>query len=156
MAILLLPAVVDAALWVRVTVEPIQPVAGEPARVSVQTLVLTGASCLADPLATVVPVVAFDGAPYLETMELEAVGPGQAEALTVEVRRRNDDPTFWDGKVVFPTAGAWTLRMVAPSWPGDPTGECSGAAVTVHVLPHIPPSVACMGSRPWWDIVCRA
>jgi hypothetical protein len=138
------PAVADAALWVRISVEPAHPVAGLPAHVRVQTLLVTGADCLDDPHATATPIAGFvsAGTPPLETMDLRATGPRPADILMVKVKRRADDPTTWEGPVVFPTAGTWLLRMAWGSWSGAP-GACSGAEVAVRVLPR-------MRTPGWW------
>jgi hypothetical protein len=135
--LLLLPPSGNAALWVSIGIDPPAPVAGVSARVSVQMLLVYGADCLDDPRATVTPTVAFtDGSvPSSATMERRATGPGPGDVVTVKVRRRADDPTTWDGRVVFPTAGTWTLQMERPSWPGA-SGSCSGAEVTVTVRPR--------------------
>lgn len=152
---LLLPLVVyqlaSAAMWVRITVAPVQPVAGELARVSVQTLMVTGgANCLDDPRATVVPVSAYDWTPYLET-----IGPGQADPLIVEMQYQDSDPSWWDGEIVFPTPGSWMLRMARPSWPADATDTCSGAQVSVRVLPPgAQPDRTCADLDGWWSLIC--
>jgi hypothetical protein len=136
--LVVLNAGADAALWVRISVEPAHPLAGLPARVSVQTIHVIGANCLDDPHASASPIVvalSTTTTPW-ETMTLRATGPRSADFLTVEVKRRADDPTTWEGPVVFPTAGTWMLRMERPSWPGAP-GACSGPEIKVWVLPYV-------------------
>jgi hypothetical protein len=136
--LVVLPAVADGALWVRIRVAPAHPVAGLPARVRVQTLLVIGADCLDDPHASATPIAAFAsaGTSSGDTMDLRALGPRPADIFTVEVKRRADDPTTWEGLAVFPTAGTWMLRMQRPSWPGA-SGACSGAEIEVQVVPYL-------------------
>jgi len=123
-SLLVWPMAAFGALWVRIGVEPERPAVGQVARVTVQTLLVEGASCLDDPSARVTPTVAYTGAdtggPFLDHMELRSVGAAIDPPVTVQVTRRADDPTIWEGTVVFPTAGRWLLRMFTPSWPGAP------------------------------------
>jgi hypothetical protein len=124
-----------AAMWLRITVDPARPLAGDPAHVTVVTLV-NSSSCVTDPTADARPWSDWngDGGKDLR-FELKAF---QADrSIDIPLTRRANDPAYWDGTVSFPAAGEWTVRMVYPEWSrGAAAGEeCAGARTTVAVRP---------------------
>lgn len=134
-ALIVAPSLLHAALWVRISIAPNQPSAGEPVHVRVQTVVVWEAQCLDDPSADVTPIAAYTGTngATLDMMQLAAIGPDPGTPLLASVIRREDDPTMWEGSIVFPAAGPWTLRMARPYWPVG-SGTCTGAEIQVTVL----------------------
>lgn len=122
---------VDAAMVVRISVDPSPPIVGEPARVTVVTLAPFSQHCVDDPDADMRPWSDWHPSPV--RLDLRASGAGQS--LDVALVQRGADPAYWDGELNFPAAGTWTLRMVYPQWGGGSASEerCAGARVTVEV-----------------------
>lgn len=127
-----------AALLVRISTDPPAPAAGERARVSVLTFVPVGQRCANDPAMPVTPIPRSQwrtlGADALD-IKMVAVGP-DGSSIDVPLAPRVSDPAYWDGPVVFPTPGRWTLRVIHPRWEDE---ECGGAKKSVTVLPAVLP-----------------
>jgi len=141
LSVLCLAAPAGAAMAVRILVTPVRPVAGQAATVSVQTLAPFTQKCIDDPTADYRPWSEWqtsDGG----TLRLAAQATTREGTAPLEVAfvRRESDPTWWDGAIVFPTAGEWTLRMSYPTWSqaGAAAEACAGARITVVVDERLP------------------
>lgn len=151
-ALLSMSTSTEAAAWVRIRTNPVQPSVGEPVLIRVQIVDTQGAQCLDDPDARVIPNrTAYTGVsgPPLDNMELHIHAPNAADPVSFNVKRSVDDPSLWEGRFVFPEPGRWSLQMAYPSWssgiagkPGPPrweTDTCTGAEQIVTVLPQSSP-----------------
>lgn len=148
-ALMLFPSMsIHAAGGVRITTDPLHPVAGQQATISVQAMSILNAVCMDDPNADVAPYPdAYTGqmGPPLDTMEVHLHGPGTDEPLDVRLNRSHADPSVWEGDFVFDEAGDWSILMAWPSFgsgiagvPGPLQGKtdtCFGAELSVVVLP---------------------
>ena len=125
---------------VRMVVTPSAPTVGVPATLSVVTLAPFTQKCVDDPTADYRPWSDWHGSSGpLDRLVAQAAHDGLAP-IDVPLIRRGDDPTLWDGAVVFPASGEWALRMSYPSWSqAGPSAEaCAGARVTILVLDRLP------------------
>jgi hypothetical protein len=132
----------DAKMALRISVEPSSPLVGTPARVTVLTMAPLSEHCVYDARADMRPW--SDWHPK-GALSFELVAAAGGRSIPIPLRQRDGDPVYWDGDVVFPEAGAWTLRMVRPEWSGgNPEGEiCAGARIVVPVRSSsAPPAVA--------------
>ena len=137
---LALAAPADAAMAVRMVVTPSAPTVGVPATLSVVTLAPFTQKCVDDPTADYRPWSDWHGSSGpLDRLVAQAAHDGLAP-IDVPLIRRGDDPTRWDGAVVFPASGEWALRMSYPSWSqAGPSAEaCAGARITILVLDRLP------------------
>lgn len=151
-----------ADFWISITVDPEQPSVNERVRVSVQTL-RASSGCLTDPNVETTPFVAYDGINSvfpLDAFELRALAPDpvspaphgtpaaeEIDDIVFEATRSDRDPTVWEGDVVFPRPGEWTLRLTYPSFGmGDPA--CIGFEETVTVLPESGAGTPTVGTPP--------
>jgi hypothetical protein len=140
-ALVLVSAPADAAMWLRMSVDPPQPLVGQSARVTVLTMAHFSSGCTNDPAADARPYWDWngDGGKDLR-FELKAF---QADrVIDIPLTRRESDLAYWDGNVAFPATGEWTVRMVRPLWAeGSAAGEeCAGSRITVTVRPPSSPS----------------
>lgn len=131
-----------AALWVRVSLDPGTPTAGESVHVSVFTFYLTSNRCWDDPAASPIPNAIWYGGvggstPQGLDLRIAARGPGSRQ-IQVALSQRSDDRAYWDGNLVFPTAGDWTLLVLAfgaqPDWSHAADYRCSGLTRTIRVV----------------------
>jgi hypothetical protein len=142
--LLALPTSIGAAMWVRVQVEPAQPRAGQAAKVSVLTFYLTEQRCADDPAAKPIPHAEWTSiGPQSLDLRMAAYGPSASSVVQIPLERRISDPTYWDGSIVFPAPGQWTLRVTRPEFGGNEA--CLGARAVVTVQPS---ATAGEGSRP--------
>jgi hypothetical protein len=124
----------DAAMALRMTVDPRVPTVGSTAHVAVLTLAPFSHGCVNDPAADMRPWWDWNGDGGRDlAFDLRAFQDDRV--ITIPLTRRASDLAYWDGSVVFPTPGRWTVRMVKPEWSGGvPDGEeCAGARITVLV-----------------------
>lgn len=124
----------DAAMALRITVDPASPQVGQVTRVVVLTLAPFSSHCVDDPRADMRPW--WDWHPDAPSFDLKAFG--QDRVVNIPLVRRDAKSPYWDGLVTFPEAGAWDLRMVQPIWAGGAAeGErCAGSRIPVQVEPH--------------------
>lgn len=132
--LVLLATQATGAMALRMTIDPAQPVVGQPARVTVLTLAPFSDHCVNDPVADMRPWWDWngDGGKDLR-FDLKAF---QADrGVDIPLMRRESDLAYWDGTVAFPAAGEWTVRMVRPLWSGGAAaGEaCAGSRISVTV-----------------------
>lgn len=125
----------DGAMALRITVDPSSPIVGRSARVTVLTLAPFNSLCVDDPNADMRPWSDWHTSAGELRFELKAFQDDHV--IDVPLRRRESDRASWDGQVVFPAEGRWTLRMVYPEWGGGTShGEqCAGARIIVTVRP---------------------
>lgn len=123
----------EAAMALRITVDPSSPGVGRPARVTVVTLAPFNSLCVDDPNADMRPWSDWHTSAGELRFELKAFQGDRV--IDIPLRRRETDRPYWDGQVIFPRGGPWTVRMVYPEWGGGtPHGEeCAGARITVLV-----------------------
>ncbi|MDP9245122.1 MAG: hypothetical protein M3O64_00575 [Chloroflexota bacterium] len=141
--ILLVAQPAAAAMWVRIDVAG--PVAaGAPTKVTVTTLYLTQTLCTDDPQASpIVNGIWYSGsgsAPSEPSFRLAAYPAGRPGAsTTISLTHRAVDSPYFDGTMTFPSAGTWTVRMVAPNWGGaeSEAERCAGARIDVQVAPAL-------------------
>jgi hypothetical protein len=95
---------------------------------------------------------------FSEPIELTILGPadlpsGEAgtpvprgfQTFTVMLPVSDHDPTIWEGRVVFPAPGEWTLRVTFPDYAAaDPS--CTGHEETVEVHPALPEATPATGA----------
>lgn len=122
----------DAAMAVRITVDPSSPRVGEVARVTVLTLTPFNSYCVNDPRADMRPDSSFRTIGELRR-EIAAFKDGKV--LEIPLTQRSDEPEFWDGDVIFPTSGTWIVEMTHPVFR---LAECAGARIMVTVLEREP------------------
>ncbi|HEV8535640.1 MAG TPA: hypothetical protein VGR87_07965 [Candidatus Limnocylindria bacterium] len=134
-----LVAPAEAAMTVRMSVTPLSPIAGQAAAVSVQTLAPFTQKCVDDPAADHRPWSDWYTSDGTLRLLAQATREGAAP-IEIPLVRRASDLTRWDGAVLFPTAGAWTLRMSSPSWSqaGAESEACAGARRSVVVINRLP------------------
>lgn len=122
----------EAAMWLRMTIDPAEPVVGSSAHVTVLTLANFNSSCINDPAADARPWWDWNGNGGRDLrFDLKAF---QADrAIDIPLTRRDSDPAYWDGSITFPAPGEWTVRMVYPLWSGGVAAgeECAGARINV-------------------------
>lgn len=126
----------SAAMWLRITVDPAEPVVGMPTHVSVLTLVNFESGCVNEPTADLHPWWDWNGNGGKDLrFELKAFQDDRV--VEIPLTRRQTDLAYWDGTVKFPTMGPWTIRVVHPLWSGgEKSGEeCAGSRITVTVRP---------------------
>lgn len=123
----------DAAMALRITVDPASPQVGQITRVVVLTLAPFSSHCVDDPRADMRPW--WDWHPDAPSFDLKAFG--KERVVDIPLVRRDAKSPYWDGFVIFPDAGAWDVRMVQPIWASGATdGErCAGSRVSVQVGP---------------------
>jgi hypothetical protein len=125
------------AMYLRMSLSPASPQVGETAQLEVQTGVQagTGAHCLDDAGASFTPMRSEDWSTPLGRglqagdLAAAAIGPND-QRLDVPLKLRPSDTSVWDGDVLFPTPGEWTIHMVHPSWSDE---SCAGALLHVAV-----------------------
>jgi hypothetical protein len=124
----------DAAMALRITVDPVSPRVGQLARVTVVTLAPFSSHCVDDPNADMRPW--WDWHPDAPYFDLKAFG--QERIIDIPLVRRDPKSPYWDGLVRFPEPGTWDVRMVQPTWSGGgPDAErCAGARIAVRVDPR--------------------
>lgn len=161
----LLHAPAVAAFWVRVSLDPATPVAGNSVHVTVFTFYLASNKCWDDSSASPIPNATWYGGgstPENLNLEIALRGPADQE-LRIALVQRRDDGAYWDGDVVFPVSGVWTL-FVHPSqqqwtWKtADIAGNrCAGTVRSIVVrgsgdlgVPRMasPREIASPGTRP--------
>lgn len=125
----------EAAMWLRISADPASPWVGQATRVTVLTLVNYANYCVDDPSSDLRPWSDWHTSSGEIRFDLKAFLGDRV--LDIPVHRRESDPAYWDGEVVFPSGGEWTMRMTYPLWSGgDPDGErCAGARTSVTVRP---------------------
>jgi hypothetical protein len=133
-ALVILGSQADGAMWLRMTVDPSQPIVGQSAHVIVLTMANFNNNCINDPAADARPWWDWNGNGGKDLrFDLKAF---QADRVVdIPLTRRESDPAYWDGSVAFPAAGEWTVRMVYPLWAGGAAAgeECAGSRITVTV-----------------------
>jgi hypothetical protein len=125
------PLPADAAMALRITVDPVSPRVGQVARVTVVTLAPFSSHCVDDPRADMRPW--WDWHPDAPHFDLKAFRNDRV--LDIPLTRRDPQSAYWDGLVAFPEQGGWDIRMVQPMWSGgNSEGErCAGARISLHV-----------------------
>ncbi len=150
--LLILASPALAKMWVRTSLDPPTPQVGGNTHVTALTFYLTSNHCWDDPAASPIPHATWYGGatvgPDQRALELRASGPASSD-LVIPLMQRASDPAYWDGAVVFPAAGEWTLRVVragdilraADERYNQAGNRCAGFERTVTVLPSDPSSV---------------
>lgn len=126
----------DAALWLQITTELASPRAGAATLVSVLTYYLTRNLCADDPRAAPIPNAIWSPPLHLEPA---AFAPGSATPLPIPLTPRASPSAFWDGTVVFPAPGRWTLRVTSLQGSGADLA-CMGAVQALTVAPAAAPA----------------
>jgi hypothetical protein len=141
-----------AAMFVRLGLDPPAPQMGETTHVSVLTFSLTrGGLCWDDPVASPIPNARWYGIGFEpDTMQLHLLAAGpDLQTMTVPLARRSTDPTYWDGSIVFPSPGEWTV-LVSTEAQGQirelAGNRCAGFLRTVKVSPAGPSTVVATGA----------
>jgi len=142
----------DASMWVRTALDPAAPQVGRTVTVTVLTFSQVGTSglCWDDPAVSPVPSARWysgGSEPAQLQLKLFAAGPG-SELVEASLAQRPGDGAYWDGSIVFPAAGEWTLRvslMGAPLGSEQPWERCGGFARTVMVYSAGPGMLAAAG-----------
>lgn len=166
---LALPA--SAAMWMRISLDPPKPRAGETITVTVLTFSLTRSLCWDDPAARPIPAAKwYSGGSEPDRLDLRllASGPDGSE-FRVPLSQRPQDGAFWDGKLVFPSSGDWTLhvlwlqdgQMVKVSGQSPEADRCAGFERTIHVMGPTDTDSPPAPNRPlvvsaWWAGVAAA
>jgi hypothetical protein len=142
--VVLLATPASAAMWMRITLDPDVPTAGQATRVSVLTFTLSQNRCWDDSAASPIPVSTWFGSgrtPGSLALELVARGPTPQD-LHVPLAQRRDNGAYWDGTITFPDVGEWTLLVRSVGSPlnwatADTSGNrCAGLVRTVRVTDH--------------------
>jgi hypothetical protein len=126
----------DAAMWVRISIDPSQPIAGAPAQISVLTFALDRPGCVDDPARSAIPVKRWYGSDQdrLPELRLTATAPSGHEISVRLSRERADDDTMWSSAITFTEPGTWRLSMTYPGWQGPAdTARCAGFLRDVDV-----------------------
>lgn len=146
-ALLVLAVPAAAAMFVRLALDPPAPQMGETTHISVLTFSLTkGGLCWDDPGASPIPNARWYGIGFEpDTMQLYLLAAGpDLQTMTVPLARRSADPTYWDGSIVFPSPGEWTV-LVSTEAQGQirelAGNRCAGFLRTVKVGPAGPSTV---------------
>jgi hypothetical protein len=124
-------------MWMRITLDPENPIAGQPVRVSVLTFSQTSSRCWDDPRASPIPISRWYGAGGIVDLDLQvlAQSPG-ADQLTTRLAQRPGSSAYWDGTITFPSAGEWTLytQIAGQNQPPGEASRCGGFERTVRVF----------------------
>lgn len=173
--VLLLATSASAAMWMRISLDPAVPAAGQLTRVSVLTFALSQGRCWDDPAASPIPVSTWyrgGRTPASLNLELVARGP-KTEDLRESLPQRRDNGAYWDGTIAFPEAGEWTLLVRTAdstlNWAtaDTPGNRCAGVLRTVRVSDHpeqvtgtanqISPTPRDNGTHTWiWILIVAA
>ncbi len=165
---LALPA--SAAMWMRITLDPAKPRAGEIVTVTLLTFYLTRSLCWDDPAASPIPNARwYSGGSEPDKLDLRLLASGpEGNEFRVPLSQRPQDGAYWDGKLVFPSSGEWTLhvlraidgQVVKVSGQSPEADRCGGFERTIRVLGPIdsdpPPSDGRPAIHPWWAVLAAA
>ena len=126
-------------MWVAASVSPNVPRAGDPVQLTVLTFYLTENRCWNDPSASRIPNATWYGddvAPSKLGLRVRATH-ASGSAIVALLSQRSGNRAYWDGTMVFPTPGDWTLHVLrAPDYieSGDVASiRCGGFQRTVRV-----------------------
>jgi hypothetical protein len=124
-------------MWMRISLDPENPIAGQPVRLSVLTFSQTSSRCWDDPRASPIPISRWYGAGGVVDLDLHvlAQSPG-ADQLTTRLAQRPGSGAYWDGTITFPSAGEWTLytQIAGQNQPPGEGSRCGGFERTVRVF----------------------
>lgn len=130
----------QASMWVATSITPNIPRAGDPVHLTVLKFYMTKNLCWDDPAASPIPNAIWYGddvVPSNPALRIRATHPS-ASAIVVSLSQRTGDGAYWDGTIVFPSAGDWTLHVLqAPNYTesGDVAAiRCTGFQRTVSVV----------------------
>lgn len=127
-----------AALWMKISINPSAPTAGESVRVTVLTFSATQDLCWDDPHISPIPEATwYGGGDAPSSLGLEMVVVNSSQRFTVPLVQRPADGAYWDGTIVFPSGGEWRLYAKRAGASPDPTStdRCAGIVRTVEVQP---------------------
>jgi hypothetical protein len=127
-----------AAMWMRISLDPSTPTAGESVSVTVLTFSAMQNLCWDDPRITPMPEATwYGGGDTPINLDLEMVALNSSQRFTVPLVQRPGAGAYWDGKMIFPSGGEWQLYAKRAGAPADPSSadRCPGSARTVDVQP---------------------
>ncbi|MDQ6876386.1 MAG: hypothetical protein M3082_01555 [Candidatus Dormibacteraeota bacterium] len=133
-----LPTPAFAALWMKISINPSTPTAGESVSVTVLTFSATQNLCWDDPHISPIPEATwYSGGAAPIRLGLEMVVVNSSQRFTIPLVQRPADGAYWDGTIVFPSGGAWQLYAKRAGASPNPTSadRCSGLVRTVEVQP---------------------
>jgi hypothetical protein len=127
-----------AAMWMKISINPSTPTAGESVRVTVLTFSATQNLCWDDPHISPIPEATWYGggdAPI--SLGLELVVVNSSKRFTVPLVQRPAAAAYWDGTIVFPSGGEWQLYAKRAGASPNPTSadKCAGFVRAVEVQP---------------------
>lgn len=127
-----------AALWMRISLNPSTPAAGESVSVTVLTFSATQNLCWDDPRITPIPQATWYGggdAPI--SLDLEMVVSNSSQRFTVPLTQTPGNGAYWDGTITFPSGGEWQLYAKPAGAPPNQTSadRCGGLVRTIEVQP---------------------
>lgn len=149
-------------MWMRIAFDPAVLIAGNTVRVTVMTFYITGNQCWDAPHITPIPNATWYGSSGPVDLGLELVVARDQERVVAPLVQRPSDGAFWDGSVVFPSPGVWTVYAKRSSDPPVPNSEvdahCSGQLRAVTVYPvgtHVDqrPRSGNTTTRDWLSII---
>jgi hypothetical protein len=127
-----------AAMWVRISLDPSTPSAGDSVNVSVLTFSATQNLCWDDPRITPIPEATwYGGGDTPVDLALELVVSTSSDRFTVPLVQRPGAGAYWDGKMVFPSGGEWHLyaKRAGAAANASSADQCAGFVRTVDVQP---------------------
>jgi hypothetical protein len=127
-----------AALWMRISLNPSTPTAGESVSVTVLTFSAMQNLCWDDPRITPIPEATwYSGGESPTSLDLEMVVVNSRDRFTVPLVQRSPDGAYWDGTIIFPSGGEWQLYAKRAGASPNPTSadRCGGLVRTVEVQP---------------------
>ena len=130
-----LPTPALGAMWMRISLNPSTPTAGEAVSVTVLTFYATQNLCWDDPRITPIPSATWYGGDRPISLGLEMVVVESRQRFTVPLVQRQRDGAYWDGTIIFPSGGQWQLYAKRAGAAPEPTSadRCDGMARTVDV-----------------------